>query len=36
VVERVREAFGDSKAELLETNLSAEDEAKLREVFAED
>jgi uncharacterized membrane protein len=36
VVERVQEAFGDSKAQLLETNLSAEDEAKLREVFAED
>jgi uncharacterized membrane protein len=37
VVERVRDAFGgDLKAELLETNLSAEDESKLREVFAED
>jgi uncharacterized membrane protein len=36
VVERVREAFGDFKAELVETNLSSEDEAKLREVFAED
>lgn len=36
VVERVREGFAGSQAELLETNLSAEDEAKLREVFAED
>jgi uncharacterized membrane protein len=36
VVERVREALGNFKAELLETTLSAEDEAKLREVFAED
>ncbi len=36
VVERVRESLGDLKAELLETNLSKEDEAKLREVFAED
>jgi uncharacterized membrane protein len=36
VVDRVREALGNFKAELLETNLSTEDEAKLREVFAED
>jgi uncharacterized membrane protein len=36
VVDRVREALGNFKAELLETNLSSEDEAKLREVFAED
>jgi uncharacterized membrane protein len=36
VIDRVREAFAGSQAELLETNLSAEDEAKLREVFAED
>ncbi|HXA53545.1 MAG TPA: DUF1269 domain-containing protein [Solirubrobacteraceae bacterium] len=36
VMDRVREAFGDFKAELLETNLSSADEAKLREVFAED
>ncbi len=36
VVDRVRGALGGLKAELLETNLSKEDEAKLREVFAED
>ncbi len=36
VVERVRESLGGLKAELLETNLSKEDEDKLREVFAED
>ncbi|MCL2769699.1 MAG: DUF1269 domain-containing protein [Solirubrobacterales bacterium] len=36
VVERVREAFGDFQAELLETNLSAEDEDRLREAFAEE
>lgn len=36
VVDRVRESFGGLQAELLETNLSKEDEAKLREVFAED
>ncbi|MCL2769700.1 MAG: DUF1269 domain-containing protein [Solirubrobacterales bacterium] len=37
VVERVRDAFGgDFHAELLETNLSAEDENRLREVFADD
>jgi uncharacterized membrane protein len=36
VIERVRAAFAGSQAELLETNLSAENEAKLREVFAED
>lgn len=36
VVDRVRESLGGLKAELLETNLSQEDEAKLREVFAED
>ncbi len=36
VVERVRESLNGLKAELLETNLSKEDEAKLREVFAED
>jgi uncharacterized membrane protein len=37
VVERVREEFGGNlKAELLETNLSTEDESKLREAFAED
>jgi uncharacterized membrane protein len=36
VVDRVHGAFAGLKAELLETNLSEEDEAKLREVFAED
>jgi len=36
VIDRVRGAFGGLEAELLETNLSKEDEAKLREVFAED
>jgi uncharacterized membrane protein len=36
VLDRVREAFAGHKAELLETNLSGEEEAKLREVFAED
>jgi uncharacterized membrane protein len=36
VVDRVRGSFSGLQAELLETNLSEEDEAKLREVFAED
>jgi uncharacterized membrane protein len=36
VLERVREAFGDFQAELLETNLSSEDEDKLREAFSEE
>jgi uncharacterized membrane protein len=36
VVDRVRGALAGLQAELLETNLSSEDEAKLREVFAED
>lgn len=36
VIDRVRDAFAGHQAELLETNLSAEEEAKLREVFAED
>jgi uncharacterized membrane protein len=36
VIDRVRGALDGLKAELLETNLSKEDEAKLREVFAED
>ncbi len=36
VMDRVRESFSGLQAELLETNLSKEDEAKLREVFAED
>lgn len=36
VMDRVREAFAGAKAELIETNLSAEEESKLREVFAEE
>jgi uncharacterized membrane protein len=36
VIDRVREAFSGHQAELLETNLSEEEEDKLREVFAED
>ncbi len=36
VMDRVRDAFAGQRPELLETNLSGEQEAKLREVFAED
>jgi uncharacterized membrane protein len=36
VLDRVREAFAGHQAELLETNLSGEEETRLREVFAED
>lgn len=36
VLDRVRGAFAGNEPELLETNLSGEEEAKLREVFAED
>jgi len=36
VMDKVREAFAGVEAELISTNLSNEDEAKLREVFAED
>jgi len=36
VIDRVSAAFAGHQAELLETNLSQEQEAKLREVFAED
>jgi uncharacterized membrane protein len=36
VMDRVEEAFKDVHAELIKTNLSAEDEAKLRDAFAED
>jgi len=36
VIDRVQEAFSGTSGQLLETNLSKEDEAKLREVFAED
>jgi uncharacterized membrane protein len=36
VQEKVRDAFAAHHPELIETNLSEEEEAKLREVFAED
>lgn len=36
VLDRVRGAFAGQEAELLETNLSDDQEAKLREAFAED
>ena len=36
VIDRVRDAFAGQQPELLETNLSSEQEGKLREVFAED
>jgi uncharacterized membrane protein len=36
VMDRVREAFPAADAELLHTNLSAEDEAALRRAFAEE
>jgi uncharacterized membrane protein len=36
VLDKVRTAFAGHEPELLETNLSAEEEAKLREVFVED
>jgi len=36
VLDRVRTAFAGHQAELLETNLSSEEEARLREVFAEE
>ncbi|HEY1689003.1 MAG TPA: DUF1269 domain-containing protein [Solirubrobacteraceae bacterium] len=36
VMDRVKEAFAGNQGELLETNLSKDDEARLREVFAED
>lgn len=35
VMDKVHAAFQGQKAELINTNLSAEEEAKLREVFAE-
>ncbi|NYF97288.1 DUF1269 domain-containing protein [Janibacter cremeus] len=35
VQDKVHDAFGDLNAELVHTNLSAEDEAKLHEVFGE-
>ena len=36
VIDKVHDAFGGDHAELIQTNLSDEDEAKLREVFAAD
>jgi uncharacterized membrane protein len=36
VVDRIRGTFQDSHAELIASNLSAEQEAKLREVFTEE
>ena len=36
VVEKVHDAFQGQHAELIQTNLSDEEEAKLREAFAED
>jgi uncharacterized membrane protein len=36
VVDRVRDAFGEMHPELIDSNLSAEEEERLRELFAED
>jgi uncharacterized membrane protein len=36
VIDRVKEAFHGTQAELVASNLSSEEEAKLREVFAEE
>ena len=36
VLDKVREAFGALHPELIQTNLSAEEEARLREAFADD
>lgn len=36
VVDRIRDTFKDADAELIASNLSAEQEAKLREVFLEE
>jgi uncharacterized membrane protein len=36
VIDRIKDVFADSQAELIASNLSAEQEAKLREVFAEE
>ena len=36
VIDRVHEAFAGQHAQLLETNLSKEDEDRLRDVFSED
>ena len=34
VLDKVDDAFGDQQAELIQTNLSADQEQALREVFA--
>jgi uncharacterized membrane protein len=34
VVDRIKAEFGDTKAELISTNLSAEQEQRLRQAFA--
>jgi uncharacterized membrane protein len=36
VVDRVRSAFAETHAQLIRTNLSDEQEAKLREAFGEE
>jgi uncharacterized membrane protein len=36
VIDKVREAFGEMHPELIHSNLSAEEEERLRELFAED
>jgi uncharacterized membrane protein len=36
VIDRIKDVFKDSQAELIASNLSAEQEARLREVFAEE
>ena len=36
VIDRIKDTFKDSKAELIASNLTADQEAKLREVFTEE
>ena len=36
MVDRIKDTFKDANAELIASNLSAEQEAKLREVFTEE
>ena len=36
VIDKVHEAFGEMHPELIRSNLSAEEEERLRELFAED
>jgi uncharacterized membrane protein len=36
VIDRVRSEFAGTEAELISTNLSADQEAKLREAFADE